>query len=144
MGLLALMKSEFYDALENDDTASPPERHVSVATGEAAYPLISELCQAAQRKNPGLSVKVYEVKNDFFGKNITVAGLITGQSFYSRLKDENLGDELLIPAVSLRHEGDMFLDSMTLAQLEDKLGVTITPVGNDGSELLSGIKGGLR
>lgn len=143
VGLLALMRDEFLDALENTDSAGCFPRSISLATGEAAYPLMSELCALAQEKFDGLSINVYEIKNSFFGKNITVAGLITGKDFYSRLRTCELGDELLIPAVSLRHEGDMFLDSMSLSELEKKLGVKVSAVGNDGYELLSRIKGGL-
>ena len=46
----------------------------------------------------------------------------------NRLKDENLGEELLIPHVMLRHEGDLFLDNMDVDDLAEKLGTTIYPI----------------
>ena len=85
------------------------------------------------------SVTVYCIENTFFGKNITVAGLLTGADITCQLKDKPLGDVLLIPSVTLRHEGDMFLDSMTVAEAERILNVKLSPVISDGAELVRSI-----
>ena len=53
----------------------------------------------------------------------------------------DLGEELLIPSVMLRDGGDMFLDSITLSELSEKLNIKITPVNNDGYEFLDKILG---
>ncbi len=79
---------------------------------------------------------VYKIKNNFFGENITVAGLITGTDLYEQLKGEKLGDMLFLPSSALRSEGDMFLDSMTPAELEGRLGVKITFIENNGYDLV--------
>ena len=52
-----------------------------------------------------------------------------------------MGEELLIPSVMLRAEGDMFLDSVTVEELSERLGIKITPVNNDGYELVNAILG---
>ena len=52
-----------------------------------------------------------------------------------------LGEELLIPDVMLRDGTDMFLDSITLSEVSEKLNVKITPVSNDGYELSDKIIG---
>ena len=41
----------------------------------------------------------------------------------------------------LRNEGDMFLDSVTVEELSQKLGVKITPTPVDGYELVSHVVG---
>ncbi len=140
VGLWTLLRDEFYQACENYAFDSN-NRHVTLATGVAAYPLICELAQKAQEVSENLTVNVIKVENVLFGDKINVAGLICGNDFYNKLKDIDLGDELLIPAVSLRHEGDMFLDDVTLQELSQKLNVKITPVKNDGYELLNKITG---
>ena len=81
------------------------------------------------------------ILNNFFGGEITVAGLVTATDIEEQLKGNELGEELLIPSVMLRDGGDMFLDSVTLEDLSDRLGVKITPVNNDGYELLDRILG---
>ena len=140
VGLWALLKKEVLDGLQSY-SYSGRKRSVSVATGAAACPLIKELCEKICEKSQGLSVNVIKVPNVLFGEMITVAGLICGNDFYNALKDENLGEELLIPAVSLRREGDMFLDDVTLKELSEKLKIKVTPVHNDGYEFINKITG---
>lgn len=137
VGMSALMKEEFYDALEQCEAALTSPRAVTVATGSAAYPLMCELCSAAAGRFPLLKPSVIEVKNDFFGHSVTVAGLVTGQDYYKALSGKKLGQALLIPAVSLKRGENVFLDDMTLTELSEKLGVPVIPVSNDGAELLN-------
>ena len=83
----------------------------------------------------------FAIKNNFFGGKINVSGLVTATDIEEQLKGKDLGEELLIPSVMLRAEGDMFLDSVTVEELSNRLGVKITPVNNDGFELVNGILG---
>ncbi len=140
VGLWTSLRDEFLEASENFEY-NAQNRKVTLATGVAAYPLISELSDKAKAVCKNLDVKVVKVRNRLFGDKINVAGLLCGADFYDALKDIDLGDELLIPAVSLRHEGDMFLDDMTVEELSAKLNVKVTPVRNDGYELLDKITG---
>lgn len=142
VGLWASLKSEFYDALDSEDINNlESNRHISLATGVAAYPLLKELSQAAEEKISGLKIDVYEIKNEFFGENITVAGLVVGQDLIKQLNGKNLGDELLIPSVMLRHERDMFLDSMTVDEVQQRLNVKMTVCEVDGYDLLDKMSG---
>ncbi len=135
VGLCALLKDEFYSALAE---AEPKElnRRLTLATGKAAYDLLCELCRSAEKKYKGLNVNVIKTENRFFGDTVTVAGLLTGKDLLARLKDCDLGDELLIPRVALRSEGDRFLDDITVEDLSKELNIKITAVKNDGYELL--------
>ena len=58
-----------------------------------------------------------------------------------QLKGKPLGDELLIPATTLRAEGDLFLCGMTPQELSHALGVPVTPVKGDGAALLTAFVG---
>lgn len=116
-------------------------RTVSVATGLAAYEHITALCRAAEEAFPGLSTKVYAIENRFFGERITVAGLLTGKDLCEQLAGKDLGDELLIPAVCLRAEGDVLLDDLSPAEISERLGVPVTPAGSEGSEFLRKLLG---
>lgn len=140
VGLWTMLKEEVKEALK-DSTYSGKKRTVTLATGAAAYPLIKELTDEVTAKCGGLSANVVKVENRLFGDKITVAGLICGEDFYNALKGTNLGDELLIPAVSLRREGDMFLDDMTIKTLSQRLNIKVTPVANDGWDFLEKITG---
>ena len=140
VGMIRSMRSEFDEELEyldGYDLETP--RHVSIATGAAAYGFIKSLVDTLMEKVPTLGCDVYLIKNDFFGKNITVAGLLTGQDLYNQLKDRELGDRLLIPRVSLKADEPIFLDDMSLSELSEKLGVEVVPTESSGMEFVGNI-----
>lgn len=141
VGLVSLLKSEVTDAIENTDYLLGKERIITIATGEAAYPFIVEIVDKVASKWDNLKCKVISIKNNFFGGKITVAGLVTATDIIEQLKGVPLGEELLIPSAMLRDGGDMFLDSITISELSDTLNIKITPVNNDGYDLLDKILG---
>ena len=142
VGMIRSMKEEF-DFITEDlsDFDLTKKRSVSIATGEAAYGFISSMVDALKNAVPTFDCKVYEIKNDFFGENITVAGLITGKDLYNQLKGKDLGEGLYLPSVMLRSDGEVFLDDMTPSELEEKLGVKISFVKNDGNEFVEALLG---
>ena len=142
VGLIALLQQEFQQALEQlPQGMDVGSRQVSIATGVAAYPLMCRLAQQAMDRCQGLTVRVFEIVNQFFGENITVAGLVTAQDLMEQLQGRELGQQLLIPAVMLRHEQDKFLDDRTIQDVEAALGVPVQTVENDGWELLDRLTG---
>lgn len=140
VGLLALLRQELAEALEDweDEGIS---RRVSLATGKAAGAFLREEIAKITKKFPGLSCTVYEIENNYFGENITVAGLITATDLIKQLRGKDLGEELLIPGVMLRHEQDKFLDDLTIQDVQDGLGVSVKTVDNDGSQFLMALLG---
>lgn len=142
VGMCALLKSEFVAACENEEYNKSLSRSTTIATGSAAYPLICELVDIAKKKWHNLECNVYEIKNDFFGESITVAGLITGKDLISQLKNKKLGDCLLLPSSMFRAQGDIMLDDTSIEDIEAALNVKVKIIQNDGYELLSAILDG--
>ena len=140
VGMWALLRSEFEEALSLHEPKAV-SRKVTIATGEAAYPLICELSKRAEEKFSGLEVQVVAVRNRLLGRMITVSGLICGRDIADAVKDLDKGEELIIPPNCLRSEGDMFLDDMTVEELSDILKIKITQNGSSGGELLSAMLG---
>ena len=135
-----MLKMECEEAI--DDFENPVSlRHITVATGEAAYPLLSLIVDKASEKWHNLKCKVVPIKNNFFGGKITVSGLVTGGDIIEQLKTEDLGSELLIPSSMLRHERDMFLDSVTVEEVEKALKVNLRVVESDGWSLMAALCG---
>jgi putative radical SAM enzyme (TIGR03279 family) len=141
VGMMTLMQHDFGQALEEQQEQHPKPRKITVATGELAFPMMERFAKEVGERYPGAEVQVKKIVNDFFGHSITVAGLVTGQDLLAQLDGVELGEELLIPANMLRHEQDKFLDDVTLEQVRERLGVPVTPVENDGFELLSRMLG---
>ena len=136
VGMLRLLEEEYVGAriarpITTDDatrtTNGRPYRKKSIATGVSAAPFIKKLV--------GENVRVYAIKNDFFGHSVTVAGLVTGRDLINQLRSEDLGEELLIPATMLRAGENIFLDDVTVEDVKTALGVNVRVVDINGEEL---------
>ena len=88
VGMMASMAHELEMALDylgiEERTA---RRSVSIATGDAAYAYICGLVGMISETCPHLECDVYRVKNNFFGGQVTVSGLLTGKDLAEQLKD---------------------------------------------------------
>lgn len=138
VGLIASMREEFYNALE-ENYSLEKKRHVSIATGVSAYNFIKSIANDAKKRYNNLEVDVYKIVNDFFGEEITVAGLLCGRDIVRQLKGKALGETLLISKSMLRDSTDVLLDDTTVNEMEKELGVKIKAVENDGYEFLEAL-----
>lgn len=140
VGMLRLLEVEFHGAMRMMKGEELELRPFSMATGRAAAPLITQLAAEACAEFGGVG-HIYEIRNDFFGPEITVAGLITGRDLIAQLKGQELGERLLLPDCMLRYHQNVFLDDYTVEQVQEALGVPITFVASDGFKLLDAILG---
>ncbi|MBQ5781862.1 MAG: DUF512 domain-containing protein, partial [Oscillospiraceae bacterium] len=113
---------------------------VDIATGESFYPVLCTMADMAMEKY-GDKVKIYihKIKNEFFGGNVSVTGLLTGTDLVNQLKGNLKTDRLCLCNDVLSDNADIFLDDMTVPQLEEALGTTAEFYSCDGYDLLSGI-----
>jgi len=139
VGMLRLLEAEFETALKYAD--APDGNPFSLATGAAAAPFLEKLLFSAKEKYATLNGKVFSIANDFFGRSVTVAGLVTGRDLIEQLRGQDLGARLLISADMLRREEVDFLDDVTLAEASAALGVPIYPIENDGGALCDAMLG---
>ncbi len=135
VGMWTSLKEEFFDELTAFSGKTDIKSRISVATGSAAYPLLKELGEKFCKKFTQSRIDIFEIKNDFFGHSITVAGLVTGNDLINQLKDKDIGKILAIPDVMLRHEGDLFLDGVSVKDVETALSVKVVALMSDGKEL---------
>ncbi len=140
VGLVTSLETEFAYAVEDTDS-DDRQRTVTIATGVSAAPILQNMLDANMKKWASVKYNVVPIINNFFGETITVAGLVTGGDLIAQLKGRHLGDELLIPRVMLRHEGDLFLDDTSLEDVERELSISVRVVSNDGYELLDAVLG---
>lgn len=140
VGMWALFLSEFSEELEYMDN-EPTPRRITAITGEAAYPLISSCAKTAEEKFSGLECNVIKIVNNFFGGKITVTGLLTGSDIIGQLRGLDLGEELLVPDVCLRHGTDVFLDDVTVNDIEKELNVKVRITDSSGAGFARSLKG---
>ncbi len=138
VGLVALLKDELLYALE-DIKGDDRIRKKTLACGTSAKPFLQKNIEFIKKKFPNINVDVVAIENNFFGGGINVSGLVTGVDLISQLKGRDLGEELLIPSVMLRTEGDIFLDDTSTEDVERELKIKLTPVRNDGEEFLNSV-----
>ncbi len=163
VGMLCLLRKEFTQALkeaadsveimqsanflEVTEPSGEPENtkiqgrckmeRITVATGVLAAPVLQELTEEFRRVFPQKEIQVIPIINHFFGEQITVSGLLTGQDLIAQLKGRDLGNRLLLPCNLLRSKEEVFLDDMTLSQMENTLQVEIDIVKSSGQDLVS-------
>ena len=133
VGLLRLFEEDFRYAL-SERQPLPLHRTVSVAGGTAAYPFFLDLYRELEPF--GVTTEPFPIPNLWFGGNVHVAGLVTGSDLISALQGKRLSDPLLIPKNMLKETEDVFLDGLTLSDVERTLGVRIRTF-SDGTEFIS-------
>lgn len=134
VGMARLTICDFCDALK--EVEKSVYKKVSIATGKISEKLIKELV----KKVDGVEANVYAIENDFFGHSITVSGLVTGGDIINQLKDKDLGDYLFIPINMLRADTDVFLDDITVSNVEKALQVKVV-VTEDARDFALKLKG---
>ena len=151
VGMMRLLIGEFEEALKQL-TDSPKyaelkeklQRTVTIATGKLTYPTMQSFAEQIKKFFPGITIQVIGIRNDFFGETITVSGLITGQDLVKQIKEQQnagmeLGDTLNIPSNMLRSGEQVFLDDMTVKEVEQELKMKVVPVEAGGMDFLEAI-----
>ncbi len=115
----------------------------AVITGASFMPYLEEFAKKLNTIE-GLSLDVFKVENTFFGPSVTVAGLLTGKDILKTIVGKTKADCLLVPNITLREGSDMFLDNVTLKDMEESLGMHVKAIEPTPEGLLRGITDGCK
>ncbi len=145
VGMLRSLYEEFAAEMDFLDEYLPEggmkPRRATLVTGKAAAPMMRTLVGMLAARVPEFEGEVVTIENNFFGPEITVAGLLTGKDVCEQLAGRDLGDEVLYPGTMLRAEGDLFLCGMSPTEMEKTLGVPVRAVKNEGAALVAALLG---
>ena len=151
VGMMRMFIDEFDEALEhvkkdinNKKLSNNVTRTLALATGKLTYPTIKSFASQIMEVFPKIKINVYCIRNDFFGETITVSGLITGQDLIKQLKEkrengEYLGEVLQIPSNMLRIGEQVFLDDITVDEVEKALEMKVVAVESGGQHFIDAI-----
>lgn len=151
VGMMRMFVNEFKEKLHEVINSGQYEtlkktvnRVMTIATGKLACPTICDFAAQLMEAFPLLTIHVFYIRNDFFGETITVSGLVTGQDLVKQLKErremgEDLGDVLQIPSNMLRVGEQVFLDDLTVQDVERELGMKLVAVESGGREFIEAI-----
>ena len=137
VGLLRKFENGLAAAAKENTLPAVPRR-VRIPCGTSIAPVMREWVKTYGPK--GVDVTVQPIRNTFFGESVTVTGLITGGDLIEQLKDAD-EDEILLCGNTLREEGDLFLDDISLGEVRSKLKPKLTVVPNTGANLFQALLG---
>jgi NifB/MoaA-like Fe-S oxidoreductase len=111
-------------------TAGGSDLKGTILTGEMFAPILTE--QIERYNNLRKSrLTVMAVPNAYFGGDVSVAGLLTGQDLVA-MKDKIVGEFVIIPRVTIKSDEPMFLDGMTYDRLKAQFDVPVYDLDTDG------------
>ncbi len=136
VGMLRVTEDEFREAALKIPCGK--RKKVTVATGVLSAGFIRYLLNDLKDNH----CEVVAIKNIFFGETVTVSGLITGGDLIDALRGKDLGEALIIPSNMLRADTDVFLDDVTVADVEKELNcsVLVSYNGYDLAEKIAGVQ----
>ena len=133
VGLIAAMRDEidteisFIDEYSN---ATPSPK--TLVTSYISYDFICECVEKIKKVRPDIDADVVKIKNNFFGEQITVTGLLCGSDIIEQLKGKINTKYIMLSESMFKSDEDIFLDDTTLEQVESELGVKVIKTPNTG------------
>ncbi|MBM4418967.1 MAG: DUF512 domain-containing protein [Chloroflexi bacterium] len=98
-----------------------PGMTITVVTGELAAGVLAPILEQFARMTEA-RIDLVVAQNLYFGRVVTVAGLLTAGDIERSLADRTLGEIVVLPRATLDTQGERFLDDVTPPMLEDRLG----------------------
>lgn len=142
IGMIAYLTDDVGWKLEELDADESLCHKVTIACGEGVFPYMKRIMSMINEKFPNITINTRAIKNNFFGGGVNVSGLVTGGDLIDQLRDDDLGDRLIIPSSMLRFENDLFLDDVSTDDVEQKLNITLVPINNNGNDLVEAVIAG--
>ena len=130
VGMLASFIEEF-DATVDTFEVCEKKCRLSFVSGMILRNTLPDRFVKIRQKLRGFEPDLHFIRNDYFGENITVTGLITGTDIIAQLKDKPLGEALVIPNAMLRD--DRFLDDVSVSDVEKALDIRVISMPCDGA-----------
>ena len=118
VGSIRLLEDSFRKLKKKLKKKLKNKKKISILTGSIAAKLFNKFKNEIKVEN--LEIEILDVKNEFFGDRISVAGLITGGDILKSIKNKVL-DHVVIPSVMLKEGTEEFLDGITISDIETEI-----------------------
>jgi putative radical SAM enzyme (TIGR03279 family) len=130
VGMVRTFLQQFNAALKKKPRR--PTVRGTVCTGKVFYPYLKECVDRLEA-----DLNVVAVESRFWGSGIGVAGLLTGSDFIGALRGKVYGDFVMLPSESMIGDDHLFLDDLTLRDVERELGAPVVPSGYTATDFLN-------
>ncbi|MDP2280042.1 MAG: DUF512 domain-containing protein, partial [Nitrospirota bacterium] len=109
-------------------------------TGTSFYPYLKKITDRLFEKE-GININVIPVENTFFGKAITVTGLLTGRDVIRALSDKTDGCVcLFVPDTVMREGENVLLDDTSKEDIENALGIKVKVIESTPEGIMKGME----
>ncbi len=138
VGMVRTYLTQFNAALRSltrRSAPASPRGRGTICTGKIFYPYLKDSVDRL-----GMDLKTVAVESNFWGPGIGVAGLLTGSDFITALKGNVYGDFVVLPSESMAGDDYLFLDDLTIKDVERELGVPVLPSGYDARDFVRMLK----
>src|SRR5699024_5704726 len=119
VGLMRSFEEEINQELKSIKNKAPLNGKYVLLTGTLAEGFLLKIKEKILSKFKGLDLDILAIENDFFRKSITVSGLVTGQDIIKQFKEHEDIDGIIIPKSMLRADTEVFLDDLTIKDIEN-------------------------
>lgn len=136
----------FRDSIEKNlpELKKTEKGSFTLVTGESGYNEIKAAADKINAANNNINIEVVKILNKFFGETITVAGLTTGSDIISQLSQREVNDNILIPRNMLKSGERVFLDDISIEDIEKALGRKVIICCYTGEDLIDLINQNLK
>lgn len=136
VGLIRKFKDEVLNHIKEKKVYELKGKYY-IVTGVLAYDFMLELSNEIIKHNKNLTLDVIPIVNNFFGEKITVSGLLTGNDIIKKISELPVNDGVLIPSSMLKSDEDIFLDDISLDNMNKILKHKVFKTNLDGKSFVS-------
>lgn len=138
VGLIRKFERQVEDALDDWKSESGKSIEIAMVTGKLSFDFMTRVAKRLENAMNGLTLKVYAIENEFFGKDITVTGLMTGRDLMKALEDVE-ESTVIVPAVMFNEETGQTLDDFSMETIGKESKKNLKAIEVDGRKLVNEI-----
>ncbi|MBQ1316668.1 MAG: DUF512 domain-containing protein [Lachnospiraceae bacterium] len=149
VGMLRLLSDEIDETLAGIRNRKVRPHRLLALCGTAAFPYMRRFMERITERFPGVLMDVLAIRNDFFGESITVSGLVTGGDLISQVRSHlaqkpegSAYEAILIPCEMLRAGETVFLDDVSVRDVEEAFGLPVIAVMPGGASFVNAVLAG--
>ncbi len=99
----------------------------AVITGELGRTALEKMVKILNEKDENVELEVITVNNEYFGGKVTASGLVTGSDILKALENTDKDYPLYIIPSNMLNDDELFVDNMSLTELNEKTKKKIIP-----------------
>ncbi|MBD3258403.1 DUF512 domain-containing protein [candidate division GN15 bacterium] len=98
------------------------DKRIRFLTGGSAYPFLKQDILPGLIDDVGLRIQLQRIENKFWGKTVTVSGLLTGRDMLDQTRDNRDQFDIAVIPPNCLNNDDLFLDNLSLEQFRLAMG----------------------